>query len=453
MLSIGQDFALEQSERPEGPWLTTYVQQTEVRDYEHNRVRLETQRRNWSYPNWSPLQTTVILPDVAAINVGTRWLPTTPRPIEETMALDPERLLLTVRAAKDLRALPDETQQKIAQHVVGFTYKDQKMRLLLNPWTHLPTMLESIANDGIWGDVTTRKWYSFWTLEKGGLMYPRQISTQWNGFPRFDETVQGLVVDGPIDESAFAMPDDARAASVKLIATRATQPAPPPSYLTLDASKSIAVADFVTELAGGYNVSLVRQPDGIVVIEGTTSSDYSEQVLAHVAKAYPGVPVKAVVTTSDAWPHVGGIRPYVARGVPIYPLDLNVSILSRVVTAPHTIAPDALARAPKTAVYRPVTDKTTIGTGDTRMELIPVRGETGERMMIAWFPGAHLLYSSDLIQRGSGGKGFFMPEMLLEVSAALEREHITGVDRVFGMHLAPTPWTEVQSAIAEAKGA
>jgi hypothetical protein len=87
------------------------------------------------------------------------------------------------------------------------------------------------------------------------------------------------------------------------------------------------------------------------------------------------------------------------------------------------------------------------------MELIPVRGETGERMMIAWFPGAHLLYSSDLIQRGSGGKGFFMPEMLLEVSAALEREHITGVDRVFGMHLAPTPWTEVQSAIAEAKGA
>ena len=87
---------------------------------------------------------------------------------------------------------------KIAQHVVAFTYKGQAMRLLLNPWTHLPTMLESLSDDRTWGDVTTRKWYSFWTLEKGGLMYPRQVSTEWNGFPRMDETVQGLVVDGPI---------------------------------------------------------------------------------------------------------------------------------------------------------------------------------------------------------------------------------------------------------------
>jgi hypothetical protein len=29
---------------------------------------------------------------------------------------------------------------------------------------------------------------------------------------------------------------------------------------------------------------------------------------------YPGVKVKAVVTTSDAWPHLGGVREYVARG-------------------------------------------------------------------------------------------------------------------------------------------
>jgi hypothetical protein len=47
----------------------------------------------------------------------------------------------------------------------------------------------------------------------------------------------------------------------------------------------------------------------------------------------------------------------------------------------------------------------------------------------------------------SGAAPFFMPEMLREVQLAAEREHITGIDWVFGMHLAPTPWTEVVAAI------
>jgi hypothetical protein len=49
-----------------------------------------------------------------------------------------------------------------------------------------------------------------------------------------------------------------------------------------------------------------------------------------------------------------------------------------------------------------------------------VRGEIGERMMIAWFPGA--------------------------------REGVTGIDRVFGMHLTSTPWADITEAIAAAKG-
>ena len=94
----------------------------------------------------------------------------------------------------------------------------------------------------------------------------------------------------------------------------------------------------------------------------------------------------------------------------------------------------------------------TIGTGDTRVELFPVRGETGERMMLAWLPGAKVLYSSDLIQPGRPGTNtFFMPMMLAEVEAAVRREGITGVELVFGMHLTPRPWADVLAAIAAAK--
>jgi hypothetical protein len=166
------------------------------------------------------------------------------------------------------------------------------------------------------------------------------------------------------------------------------------------------------------------------------------------------VPIKAVVTTSDAWPHISGIREYVAAGIPVYALDLNVSILSRFVKAPHTLAPDRLQKQPKAPLFRPVTSKTVIGTGDTRIELFPVRGEIGERMMLAWLPGAKVLYSSDMIQRASPGRAapFFMPLMLMEVETAAAREGVSGIERVFGMHLTPTPWSEVLAAIKAARG-
>jgi hypothetical protein len=94
-------------------------------------------------------------------------------------------------------------------------------------------------------------------------------------------------------------------------------------------------------------------------------------------RRWPGVPVKAVISTSDAWPHLAGLREFAARGIPIYVLDLNVAILQRLVAAHRTCFPDALARVPRAAAkWRVVAGKTIIGIG-------PNRGETSERQMIS----------------------------------------------------------------------
>jgi glyoxylase-like metal-dependent hydrolase (beta-lactamase superfamily II) len=336
----------------------------------------------------------------------------------------------------------------VPQHVVGFTFDGLRCRLFLNRWTHLPTLLEVTRDDSIWGDVVERRWFGFWTLEAGGLMYPRQTTTEWNGLPFMDETVQGLTVDGPIDETLFAIPAEAKAAFAANASAAVGM-----GSLTLDPSRAVALADWLVQLPGGFNVALVNQPDGVVIIEGTTSSGYSQAVIAEAEKRFPGRPIKAVVTTSDAWPHIAGMREYVARGTPIYALDLNVDILTRLASAPRTFSPDALARAPKRPDFRPVSDRVTIGSGETRMELIPVRGETGERMMLAWFPGLRTLYSSDLIQRNRPGSPtpFFMPSMVAEVVDAARREGLTDVQQAFGMHLPPMPWTTIVEAVAAAK--
>jgi hypothetical protein len=73
--------------------------------------------------------------------------------------------------------------------------------------------------------------------------------------------------------------------------------------------------------------------------------------------------------------------------------------------------------------------------------------------MVAWLPGMRALYTSDLIQRDSrpsATQTYFQPSMLMEVRDAAAREGITGIEKVFGMHLAPTPWTDVIDAIRKA---
>lgn len=446
--AMGHQWALEQSERPEGPWLSTYQQRSEVRDLAGRRRMASIQRRDWNFPQWSPAQVTVVANGVGARRAGERWFggaQADVREWEESLALGPERMLFTARAASDLRVRADEVHQGVNQRVLTFTFAGQSYRLLLNAWTYLPTMLELVRDDPMWGDVTERRWFSFWTMHGGGLMYPRQTTTEWNGVPYIDTTVHDVQINPTLDETMFQIPEDA-ARTFAANATRSTGM----NSLTLDPSRVAAVNDWVTQVAGGFNVHFVKQPDGLVILEATTTSSYSASVLALAEQRYPGVPIKAVVTTSDAWPHLSGIREYVARGIAVYALDLNVPILSRLIAAPRTIAPDALAKAPKAAKLTAVSTRTTIGTGETRIELIPVRGEMGERMMLAWLPGGKLLYSSDLIQRGRTPGSFFMPMMLAEVATAVERENLGVIDRVIGMHLPPTPWDAVTSAIAAA---
>jgi hypothetical protein len=209
------------------------------------------------------------------------------------------------------------------------------------------------------------------------------------------------------------------------------------------------VAENVVLFPGAWAVTLVRQPDGIVVLEAPIGSAYSAQVIDAAGVRFPGVPIKAVVTTSDAWPHLGGVREYVARGIPVYALDLNMPILKRLVDATYVDAPDALARAPRTPIWNAVSAKTTIGTGATRVDVIPVRGEGSERMMVAHMPGLKLLYASDLLQFNRDRTGFFNPVYPAELIAATAREDLGGaIDQTWAMHLNPIPWSKVTEAIA-----
>jgi len=362
----------------------------------------------------------------------------------ERLELGPERLLLTALAAPDLAVAPDSSLHGIPQHAVTFTWRGKRAQLRIDAHDDVPSALDVVDEDtyGIWGQVKTTTYYSLWTLLPGGVRYPLQIDREWNGVSKSSATITKIAVNQNGDPAQLSIAEDVKTAFAGLPAVSGI-PA-----LTFDPSKAAELAPGVIQFRGSWNVGFVRQPDGLVVIEAPITSSYSAAVLAEAEKRYPGVPVKAVITTSDAWPHLGGVREYVARGIPVYACDLNRPILERLLKADYSAHPDGLARTPRAPKFTWVTSKTTIGNGDTRLEIYPAHGENGERMLFVYVPAAKLLYSSDDIQKMRTGE-FFMPEYLYEVRDAIARYRLD-VTRIFGMHVGPTPWSEIEAAIVKA---
>jgi hypothetical protein len=99
------------------------------------------------------------------------------------------------------------------------------------------------------------------------------------------------------------------------------------------------------------------------------------------------------------------------------------------------------ATAGHAANFRILTAKESLGTGENRMELYPLRGASTERQYMVYFPARHLLYASDTLVMNANHT-LYDPQLMHEVRQAVEREHLS-VETVYAMHEGPTPWKDV----------
>ncbi len=447
--SIGYYHHFEQSERPAGPWIVTYTQVNEIRDFEHSRLRHEEQARSFFYmsDNWTPIRWVFEGGVAASVSRDGRMAPrdaATAQQSEEALELGPERVGLTALSSSDLRSEPDREYRGTPHAVVAFTWKGFPVRILVSRESGLPAAIELTRPRpesfywGPWGDVTLRRSFALWMLEPGGLRLPRTTLTEWEGSPLSSQTVDVIEMNPSSSAGDFAIPADVKGGFKARQATMDDLP------LGRATTPPVELSPGLTQVRGLWDVAIVRQSDGLVIFDGPISNGYSAKVIEDAQERYPGLPVKAVVTTSDAWPHIGGMREYAARGIPVYALDRNQSILERLMAAPRKLIPDALQRMPRAPKFTFVSKRLMVGDGPNRFELIPLRTVIGERQMVAWFPELKLLYSSDLFQRDQQGE-FFVPQTVSEIVAVGEREGLD-VKAVFAMHLPLTPWAEVKAA-------
>jgi hypothetical protein len=442
---IQHTLLVEQSYRQE-PFITAYARTQEKIDFATQRVLIQT-HLTWpeSDPGQAESDTTLVAgPEGGVYRSAKSDSPASRADIEAAryaLALGPMRLLLTASGAADLHFDTAQRLRSTLHPVVSFTWQGRAVRVMINPFNHLPDAVETVAvfydHWYQWGDVRQRIYWDNWQTVHG-IRYPTNEVEERNGM--LWESRQVLKVDLNPSMDAGALKIDAQIAQKGLQSQGWERP--------FKAGQGVTLAPGITLFPGSWNATVVKQDDGIVLLESPLSGTYMAGVIDEAKQQSPGQPLKAVLSTSDSWPHVGGVRQVVALGLPVYILDLNKPLLDRLVASPRHLHPDLLAQAARQPQWRIVSQKVQVGAGANRMELYPLRGASTERQYMVYFPEHKLLYASDTLALNADGS-LYAPELMREVMEAVKRENLA-VTTVFAMHQEPVPWAQVTTLVERA---
>jgi glyoxylase-like metal-dependent hydrolase (beta-lactamase superfamily II) len=436
---IGHTELMEQSYRQE-PFITSYAREVVTADLAGQRL-IKKEHSVWPESDLKQADsdaTLIVTPAGGVVRRGGQDGPCGAANLDaahETLALGPESVLLTASGAQDLHYAAAQTLRSTEHTVLAFTWNRVPVRVLVNRFNHLPDAVETTEEFRdfwfYWGDVQQRVDFDNWRWV-GGVEYPSNQVTERNGAVWNSTQALDIAFNAPVDEKNFAMDAKVAAMSAGMKGFGAAK---------FRAMQDKALAEGIDLYLGSWNTTIVKQTDGVVILETPISGSFTEGILAEAKRRYPDAPVKAVLSTSDSWPHVGGVRFDVAQGLPVYILDLNEPLLERMVTAPHTIDPDAEETAKKAPQWKIVAGRTEIGTGANRMVVVPLRGASTERQYMVYFPERKLLYASDTLVVNDDHT-IYDPELTHEVEQAVEREHLV-VETVYAMHQAPVAWSDV----------
>jgi hypothetical protein len=445
--TVGHRVLAEQSYRP-APFIAAYQRDELTIDFAGGRV-MDVRHSTWpeADPGQSESdQTLVATPAGGVYRALEGDQPCQPNDVDEAaemLALGPERILLTAAVARDLRWAPPRWLRGTRHAAVRFGWHGHEVEVLIDGASHLPDAVSQtrVFHDYwyVWGDVEQRVLFDNWFLT-GGLVLPFMRLEQRDG--QFWQSVQVTdVASNPtIDAKAFAMES--------AVAARAV---PADDRETPFKSESpVSIAPGIMLYPGPYNATLIRQDDGVLMLEAPRTSTFVRGVLAKARSEFPGLPLVGVLSTSSSWPHIGGVREVVAQGLPVWVRDVNLPDLDRLVTAPHRLRPDPLQESPMPARWNVAANGTEVGRGDNRVVLYPLPGPSTARQYMVYFPGRRLLYASDTLVLNDD-KTIYDPQLVHEVAQAVERLGLA-VDTVWAMHQGPVAWQDVLAQLKKSLG-
>lgn len=236
---------------------------------------------------------------------------------------------------------------------------------------NLVDAVETTIDNAVLGDIAYEVAFTEYR-DFNGVKFPSHILQKQGGYPVLELTVTEVKANVVGDfQPAAAQPPQSVVASEQL-------------------------GEGVYLITGGYAAVAIDFKDGITIIEGGQNDQRSEAVIAEVKRLIPGKPIKQLVNTHSHFDHLGGVRAYVAEGATIVTHESNQAYYRRIWANPHTLAPDRLAKNPRSPKIKPVGDKLILSDGEHEVELHHLKNfGHHDGTLVAYLPREKILVEAD----------------------------------------------------------
>ena len=260
--------------------------------------------------------------------------------------------------------------------VISFTARNQYR---VNGYINAVNQIEKIETwvpNPILGDTLIETTFAGYR-DFSGVQFPTRIVQQQGGFPTLEVNVSDVRPNAAVNLPAPPAP-------------AAPQPA---------RAEGQRIADGVWYLTGTPepNSQLVEFRDYTVIVESSVSEARALANIAEARRLVPGKPVRYHVNTHHHGDHAAGVRGFISEGITIVTHEMNKRFYEQVVLKnPHTLVPDALARAPRRASFVWVKDKHVLTDGSRTLEIHHVPNGHAANLLMGYVPQEQLLLITDI---------------------------------------------------------
>jgi glyoxylase-like metal-dependent hydrolase (beta-lactamase superfamily II) len=141
---------------------------------------------------------------------------------------------------------------------------------------------------------------------------------------------------------------------------------------------------------------IVEQARGLLVIEAPLGEERSQAILAEIRRRFAGRKIIGVINTHTHFDHAGGLRTFVAEGIPVITHERNADYFAKAWKQPRTLDPDRLAKSPRRAVFRTFTDRLLLDDAQRPVELHAISGSGhNDAFAMAYLPRQRILVEAD----------------------------------------------------------
>ena len=292
--------------------------------------------------------------------------------------------LTLIRAALQSSARLSNARMQGNERLVDVTIGAVRLTLAIDDTTRLPSRIIQTIDSATLGDTAVDVRLTGYEMV-GGLQLPTRLTTwtdRWN-------SADVRILRQSLDVSVGNLAAPANVASA--------MPPPPPTAAETTARE---VASGLWFVEGTTHKSLLAEFSDHLLLVEAPNNERLRAVLAKARELRPNKPVRKLLVTHHHGDHTGGVRLAVSEGVTeIITHRSNVAYVNDVLTRPHTVNPDELAKkgSVKLPTITAIDDEGVIRDGVMTINLYHIRDNThADSMLMLYFPNGKILTQPDI---------------------------------------------------------